>query len=113
MATPILVRNAATQDYSAVVPVSGEIVITLQSAGYDPFMFGMHVIQCNAIYTVEVRGPSGVYAPYPKVDTTCTVGGAANEIFLCSGKWEGIKIKAAAASVVYWRADLAFESFRH
>lgn len=112
MATPLLARNAATSDRSAVVPVSGEIVITQQTAGYDPFQFGMHVIQADALYTVEVLGPGGVYGPYPKTSTDATVGGAANAIVLVSGKWEGIKVKAAAGSNVYWRADLGHEQFQ-
>lgn len=112
MADPILARNAATRDYSATVPVSGEVVITLQTAGYDPFMFGMHVIQCNAAFTVEVLGPAGAYAPFPKVFTDSTTGAGSGEIFLASGRWDGIKVKAVAGTVVYWRADLAYDTFR-
>lgn len=92
MATPVLQRNAATRDF-LFENVGEEVVLRLQSLPWEPFMFGIHVVQADSAYTVEVMGPLGTFAPYPSVDNTCTVGAAANGIFLVSGKWEQIKIK--------------------
>lgn len=106
----VLKRGDATADIALPI-VGGEAVITQQSVGWHVFSFSIHIVQCDADFTVEVLGPSGVYAPYPKVDTASTVGGVANGLYVVVGRWEGIKIKAASGTV-YVRGDLRYGAYQ-
>lgn len=95
MPTPSLQRNAATAD-KLFDQVIDEVVLRLQSLEWDPFMFGIHIVQCNRDYTVEVLGPLGVFAPHPQTAATGIQGAAAGEPMIVRGRWEQIKVKVTS-----------------
>lgn len=87
-----LTRNAATYD-KVLDNVGEEALLSLQSLGWDPFMAGVHVVQADHEFTVEVLGPLGTFSPYPQQRNSGLQGGDANHPLVVRGRWEQIKVK--------------------
>lgn len=107
---PTIKRNAATFD-KVFTGVASEVVLDLQSLGWDPFMFGCHVVQASVAFTVEVLGPLGVFGPYPVIDSDGTQGAGAGEVLIVRGRWERIKVILGEAGDVGVRADLVLDAY--
>ena len=110
MATPTLARNNATAD-KVFTSVSTAVVLSLQSLGWDPMMFPVHIIQASDTFTVEVLGPLGTFGPYPEAVSDGTQGGSANGIVVVRGRWEQIKVKITSGNVAV-RGDLVSAAYR-
>lgn len=108
MAQPTLQRNAATADLT-FPSVAGSVILRRQLTGVDHFMFGIHIIQASAAFTIEVMGPLGVFAPYPQTEGTGIQGGGANGIVIVRGRWEQIKVVTTGS--VAMRADLVLDAY--
>ncbi len=104
MAGTGLKRNNATAD-KLFENVSTEVVLSLQSLGWDPMMYPVHIIQASAAFTIEVLGPLGVFGPYPINADNGTQGGGANDVVVVRGRWEQIRVLLTTGDVAV-RGDL-------
>jgi hypothetical protein len=112
MADPRTQRNARTptKTYaSGAGSPPGTVLIRQQLVGWDTMAYGIHVIQCDAVYTVDVEGPSGVYAPLPALYAGGVVGGGANAIVIVRGRWPAIRVTTAGNVSVY--GDFVLEAY--
>lgn len=65
----------------------GHVVLDGETLKFDPSRSVALVVQADTPYSVEVQGPSRVWAPYPG-----SAGALANEVTIVRGRWLGIRV---------------------